>query len=108
MSGSHSPQMGRDLGFFDAKYSVTPFCDDARMAPSTDTTQAPQQLALLSPGDTPSLDLPLRFRLDSRTRQSGLAHIAAIKAQLAERAAARQAIDTPTGAPARATTRRAA
>lgn len=69
------------------------------MAPSTDTTQAPQQLALLSPGDTPSHDLPLQFRLDSRTRQSGLAHIAAIKAQLAERAAARQADATP--APAR-------
>ena len=76
------------------------------MAPSTDTTQAPQQLALLSPGDTPSHDLPLRFRLDSRTRQSGLAHIAAIKAQLAERAAARQATDTQTAAPA--ATRRAA
>ena len=87
--------MGRDLGFFDAKYSVTPFCDDARMAPSTDTTQAPQQLALLSPGDSPLNERPLRFRLDSRTRQSGLAHIAAIKAQLAERAAARQANAAP-------------
>lgn len=57
------------------------------MAHSNDTiTQAPEQLALLSPGD-----LPLQFRLDQRTRQSGLAHIAAIKAQLAARAAARQA-----------------
>lgn len=72
------------------------------MAPSNDTTQAPQQLALLSPGDTPLTDHPLQFRLDSRTRQSGLAHIAAIKAQLAERAAARQADAAPT------TTRRAA
>jgi hypothetical protein len=57
------------------------------MAHSNDTTTtAPEQLALLSPGE-----LPLQFRLDQRTRQSGLAHIAAIKAQLAARAAARQA-----------------
>lgn len=53
------------------------------------TTPAPEQLALLSPGD-----LPLQFRLDQRTRQNGLAHIAAIKAQLAARAAARQVADT--------------
>lgn len=72
------------------------------MAHSTDTTQAPQQLALLSQGDSSPHDLPLQFRLDARTRQSGLAHIAAIKAQLAERAAARQADATPTA------TRRAA
>jgi len=65
------------------------------MAPSTDTTQTPQQLALLSPGDSSLHDHPLHFRLDSRTRQSGLAHIAAIKAQLAERAAARQADAAP-------------
>jgi len=69
------------------------------MAPNTDTTQAPQQLALLSPGDSSLHDRPLHFRLDSRTRQSGLAHIAAIKAQLVERAAARQADAAP--APAR-------
>ncbi|MCY7300641.1 MAG: hypothetical protein LH616_15690 [Ilumatobacteraceae bacterium] len=69
------------------------------MAPSTDTTQAPQQLALLSPGDSSLHDRSLQFRLDSRTRQSGLAHIAAIRAQLAERAAARQADSAP--APAR-------
>ena len=69
------------------------------MAHSIDTTQAPQQLALLSPSDSSLHDLPLQFRLDSRTRQSGLAHIAAIKAQLAERAAARQADAAP--APAR-------
>lgn len=58
------------------------------------TTPAPEQLALLSPGD-----LPLQFRLDQRTRQSGLAHIAAIKAQLAARAAARQAEATTHIAP---------
>jgi hypothetical protein len=69
------------------------------MATNTPTTEAPQQLALLSPGDIPTHDRPLQFRLDSRTRLSGLAHIAAIKAQLAERAAARQADAAP--APAR-------
>ena len=68
------------------------------MAHSIDTTQAPQQLALLSPSDSSLHDLPLQFRLDSRTRQSGLAHIAAIKAQLAERAAARQAVAAPAAA----------
>lgn len=49
---------------------------------STNTT--PEQLSLL---EQPSL--PLQFRLDQRTRERGLAHIAAIKAQLAARAAAR-------------------
>jgi hypothetical protein len=48
-------------------------------------TPAPEQLALLSPGD-----LPLQFRLDQGTRLRGLAHIAAIKAQLAAKAASRQ------------------
>jgi len=67
------------------------------MALSTTSTQAPEQLALLSPGD-----LPLQFRLDQRTRQTGLAHIAAIKAQLAARAASRQSETTPSA------TRRAA
>jgi hypothetical protein len=65
------------------------------MAHSTHTPQAPQQstigqpaaeqLALLSPGD-----VSLQFRLDQRTRERGLAHIAAIKAQLAAKAAARE------------------
>ena len=55
------------------------------MAHSTESPLAPEQLALLSPGD-----IPFQFRLDQRTRQRGLAHIAAIKAQLAEKAAARQ------------------
>ena len=68
------------------------------MAHTTETTQAPQQLALLSPGDSSLHDRPLQFRLDSRTRQSGLAHIAAIKAQLAERAAARSAEAAPAAA----------
>ena len=50
--------------------------------------QAPQQLSLLPARD----ELPLRFRLDERTRRRGLAHIAEIKAQLA----ARSARSTPT------------
>jgi hypothetical protein len=65
------------------------------MAHSEPTTQAPQQsaaeqLALLSPAD-----LPLQFRLDKSTRERGLAHIAALKAQLAARAAARQGEAAP-------------
>jgi len=45
------------------------------------TTPAPEQLALL-----PTPELPVQFRLDQRTRERGLAHIAAIKAQLAAKA----------------------
>ncbi len=64
------------------------------MAHSAYTTQAPEQsaeqLALLSPGD-----LPLQFRLDRSTRERGLAHIAAIKAQLTARAEARQSAAVP-------------
>ncbi|MBI4884692.1 MAG: hypothetical protein HY826_11645 [Actinobacteria bacterium] len=41
------------------------------------TTVAPEQLELLAIGEP-----PLQFRLDKRTRERGLAHIAAIKAQL--------------------------
>ena len=65
------------------------------MAHSAHTPQAPEQsaveqLALLSPGD-----LPLQFRLDRSTRERGLAHIAAIKAQLVARAEARQSEAAP-------------
>jgi hypothetical protein len=48
------------------------------------TPAAHEQLALLSPPE-----LPIQFRLDQRTRERGLAHIAALRAQLAARAAAR-------------------
>jgi hypothetical protein len=55
------------------------------MNPST-----PAQLSLPLPATPPvSASLPLQFRIDQRTRQRGLAHIAAIKAQLAARAAER-------------------
>lgn len=40
-----------------------------------------EQLSLL-----PVSELPLQFRLDQRTRQRGLAHIAAIRRQLAANA----------------------
>jgi hypothetical protein len=39
---------------------------------------SPEQLTLL-----PVSELPLQFRLDQRTRERGLAHIAAIRRQLA-------------------------
>lgn len=52
----------------------------------TETRTAPEQLALLTINDP-----PLQFRLDQRTRERGLAHVAAIKAQLAALAAHRQA-----------------
>jgi hypothetical protein len=48
-------------------------------------SHSPEQLALLSVDAT-----PVQFRLDQRTRERGLAHVAAIKALLAARAAARQ------------------
>ncbi len=75
------------------------------MAHSTHTTQAPEQLALLSPAE-----IPVQFRLDQRTRQLGLAHIASIKAQLAAlRAAANPAPAVPaTTVRPSAPTRRAA
>jgi len=47
---------------------------------------APEQLALLTDSDP-----PLQFRLDQRTRERGLAHIAAIRAQLSALGAGRQA-----------------
>ena len=46
----------------------------------------PEQLALLTVSDP-----PLQFRLDQRTRERGLAHVAAIKAQLAKLADRRAA-----------------
>jgi hypothetical protein len=46
------------------------------------TAEAPEQLALLLASDR-----PLQFRLDRRTRELGLAQIAAIRRQLAQRAA---------------------
>lgn len=60
--------------------------------PSVDPTPAAhEQLVLLSPPE-----LPIQFRLDQRTRERGLAHIAALRAQLAARAADRNTADRNT------------
>ena len=59
------------------------------MVTSTETLEnptTPEQLALLTVSDP-----PLQFRLDQRTRERGLAHVAAIRAQLAALAADRLA-----------------
>ncbi|MFM8268527.1 MAG: hypothetical protein ACKOA2_10955 [Ilumatobacteraceae bacterium] len=47
--------------------------------------EQPEQLTLLESS------LPAQFRLDRRTRERGLAHVAAIRAQLAANAASRAA-----------------
>jgi hypothetical protein len=68
------------------------------MSTTPEATPTAEQLTLLaisSPTSVhidplPQPSLPLQFRLDRRTRERGLAHVAAIKAQLAARAAARQ------------------
>lgn len=76
---------------------VTPRVHHGRMAAPTDldhildldpghdhAADMPHQLSLL-----PSSNVPVQFRLDRRTRELGLANIARIRRQLAERAAAR-------------------
>ncbi len=63
----------------------------ATMSTTATPHQAPTQLALLDTEPN-----PLQFRLDQRTRERGMAHVAAIKAQLAARAATRQ--DSPSTA----------
>jgi len=66
------------------------------MSSSHATDDRPEQLALLSAGAVPA-----QFRLDDATRRRGLAHVAAIRAQL-QRASESRA------APARRTFGRAA
>ena len=56
------------------------------MVTETETPTTPEQLALLTVSEP-----PVQFRLDQRTRERGLAHIAAIRAQLQALAAERQA-----------------
>ena len=46
-----------------------------------DQNSTPEQLTLLAVSE-----LPIQFRLDQRTRERGLAHIAAIRRQLAAKA----------------------
>lgn len=55
---------------------------DLAEIPSDDADNTPQQLTLLA-------DVPLQFRLDERTRRSGLQHVAELRAQIARQAAAR-------------------
>ncbi|MUH51016.1 MAG: hypothetical protein F2789_07370 [Actinobacteria bacterium] len=59
--------------------------------PGTTEPGAAEQLTLL---DVPAT-VPLRFRINERTRLSGLAHVAALRAQLAQQAAARHDAPTP-------------
>ncbi len=59
----------------------------------------PQQLTLL-----PSPEVPVRFRLDTDTRRRGMAHIAEIRQQLADREAARANVTAlPVRRPVRST-----
>jgi hypothetical protein len=64
-------------------FSVTPLGHDALMTTKRQHTEQPEQLTLLAP-----TDVPLQFRLDRRTRERGLAHIAEIRRQLAARSGA--------------------
>ncbi|MEX0847648.1 MAG: hypothetical protein WD023_07700 [Ilumatobacteraceae bacterium] len=52
-----------------------------RTATNHTTAPRPEQLTLLLTSDK-----PVQFRLDRRTRERGLAHIAAIRRQLAQQA----------------------
>jgi hypothetical protein len=54
------------------------------MATRTADHDRPEQMSLLAPPD-----VPVQFRLDRRTRERGLAHIAQIRRQLASNAARR-------------------
>lgn len=55
-----------------------------RTAANHTTGPRPEQLSLLTPSDK-----PIQFRLDRRTRERGLAQIAAIRRQLAQQAESR-------------------
>jgi hypothetical protein len=61
-----------------------------RPAPSTDQAiiEQPQQLSLL-----PASELPVQFRLDRRTRERGLNHLAQLRRQLSDLAATRRTWD---------------
>lgn len=58
--------------------AASPSSVDAQAVQITAQLELPEQLSLLAPSDG-----PLQFRLDRRTRERGLAHIAAIRHQLA-------------------------
>jgi hypothetical protein len=73
------------------------------MTTRTRSPQRPEQLVLLA-----SSDLPVQFRLDQRTRQLGLAHVAAIRQQLADRHSSAAAATDTAEAPRSPITRRQA
>ncbi len=56
---------------------------DLTRVPTDHPDNAPEQLTLLT------VEIPLQFRLDERTRRSGLQHVAELRAQIARQAAAR-------------------
>jgi hypothetical protein len=56
------------------------------MATRTAVTDRPEQLSLLAPSE-----LPVQFRLDRRTRERGLAHVAELRRLLAANASRRAA-----------------
>lgn len=65
------------------RIDVTPLVHHGAMTTKRQRTEQgpkPEQLSLLAESD-----LPLQFRLDRRTRERGLAHIAEIRRQLAAR-----------------------
>jgi hypothetical protein len=64
--------------------SATTTAEDAAVA------DRPQQLSLLAG------DVPLQFRLDERTRRSGLAHVAQLRAQMLAQAASRRSAASTT------------
>jgi len=51
---------------------------------TSDTADVPEQLSLLAGS------VPLQFRLDERTRRSGLQHVAELRQQMISQAAARR------------------
>ena len=51
---------------------------------TSDNADVPEQLSLLAGS------VPLQFRLDERTRRSGLQHVAALRQQMVAQAAARR------------------
>ena len=56
---------------------------------TSEIADVPEQLSLLSGS------VPLQFRIDDRTRRSGLQHIAQLREQMAVQAAARRISSTP-------------
>src|SRR6185295_15822479 len=80
-SQSVTPRVRPSRGRHPTIISVTPLRDDGAMTKRPTTHDNSEQLTLLTVSE-----LPMQFRLDQRTRERGLAHIAAIRRQLAAKA----------------------